>query len=256
MGTRAAFCLLLTAVGLQGSPITFTGSLGSRAASAMFAVSGSELVITLRNTSTADVLVPSDVLTAMFFNLAGNPALGMVSAAVPAGSFTVRGGAPVLLSAPLDVGGEWAYRQSGTPLAFGGAQGLSSTGLGIFGPHDVFPGVNLEGPTSPGGLEYGLLPAADNPATGNRGVSGKTLVQGATIFRLSGLAPGFDLAGPASVTAVTFMYGTALNEGHIPGQRIWPYTEAAQAEIPEPATLTLLASGLAGLVLWRARRAG
>src|SRR5262245_58630885 len=49
-----------------------TGS-GPLSASAEFAVSGSSLVVTLTNTGTGDVLVPSDVLTAVLFDVSGTP---------------------------------------------------------------------------------------------------------------------------------------------------------------------------------------
>src|SRR5215831_6820040 len=52
-------------------PITFTGTSGNLAASVSFVVNGSNLVVTLTNTSKADVLVPADVLTGVFFTLTG-----------------------------------------------------------------------------------------------------------------------------------------------------------------------------------------
>src|SRR5262245_50196752 len=58
----------------------------SRSAQAEFTVSGSNLTITLTNTSLNDVLMPSDVLTAIFFNLVGVGPLTPVSALLSGGS--------------------------------------------------------------------------------------------------------------------------------------------------------------------------
>src|SRR5262249_54506972 len=132
-----------------------TGSSGSLAASADFSLSGNTLTITLTNTSTSDVLVPTDVLTGLLFNTP--TALTPVSALLPAGStvfFGPNGGG--------NVGGEWAY-------AFQG--GTSSSGLGIFGNAN-FNGSNLQGPTAVDGLQYGITSAGDNLATGNQAVTG------------------------------------------------------------------------------------
>src|ERR1041384_830335 len=88
---------LLAGTPASANPITFVGSSGSLAASATFDVSGSSLIVTLTNTSSADVLVPTDVLTGVFFNLGGNPTLAKTSA-------TIGGGSPVLFGGP-DGGG-------------------------------------------------------------------------------------------------------------------------------------------------------
>src|SRR5712691_9326837 len=67
-------------------PVTFTGSSGNLSASAKFDVSGADLIITLTNTSPNDVLVPTDVLTAIFFDLDPTLTLDRVSAVVAPGS--------------------------------------------------------------------------------------------------------------------------------------------------------------------------
>src|SRR6476661_4284267 len=73
---------LLVVVSMQtvAGPVLFTGSSGGLAATASFDIVGSQLEVVLSNTSTGDVLVPSDALTAVFFNIAGNPLLTRNSA--------------------------------------------------------------------------------------------------------------------------------------------------------------------------------
>src|SRR5262249_52759787 len=65
----AAAVVMFLAGPVAALPVTFTGSSGSLAASATFddSVAGT-LKVTLTNTSSADVLVPANVLTAVFFS--------------------------------------------------------------------------------------------------------------------------------------------------------------------------------------------
>ncbi len=223
------FLFFLIAVSALATPITFTGSSGSLAASATFSSSGSTLTVVLTNTSLSDVLNPSEVLTALFFTAAGNPTLTPVSALLSGGStvfFGPNGGG--------NVGGEWAYA-SGL-LAPGGAnQGISSSGFGLFGAGN-FGGADLQSPAAVDGVNYGLLSAGDNTANGNAAVTGNfALIKNQVTFTLSGLPVGFDPS--TGITTVSFQYGTALTEPNV----------GAPPPVPEPATMLLLGSGLIGL---------
>jgi PEP-CTERM motif-containing protein len=232
-------CLVLTLCGtarLHATPITFVGTNGSLSAEVIFAQFGSQLNVTLTNTSLGDVLAPAQVLTAVFFSLDGNPTLNRLAATLAPGSDVLFGG-----TAPGGVvGGEWAYKNalSGTPG--GAAAGISSVGLGLFGPLDRFPGPNLQGPESPNGLQYGITAAGDNPVTGNTPVTGtNALLRHAVMFTL-GLPVGYSLN---DVHRVSFQYGTSLSEPNVPGN-----------PVPEPATFVLLGSGLIVLCVWKRKQ--
>ena len=218
-------CLAM-AVPAFGDTMWFTGSSGSLSAEALFSLSGNTLTITLTNSSKADVLVPSDVLTGVFFNTTHT--LTPVSVVLGAGSSAVYG------SVVNDIGEGWQYK-SGVN-AHGKNSGISAAGFGVFGPRGNFgsPGVKL------GGLNYGILSAGDDPTTGNKGVKKSgPLFDDSLVFTLTA-ANGFDLSELGET--VIFQYGTSLNEPSIRA-----YDPPTNGEVPEPASLALMGTGLAGL---------
>lgn len=224
--------------------VSFFGSSGLLAASATFSQTspGGDLTVTLTNTSTADTLVPSDVLSAVFFSLAGNPVLTRISALLGPGSGVIYD--PDGQPAGGVVGGEWAYRGGLAGLPLGASAGISSVGLGLFGAGDRFPGPDLAPPASPDGINYGIVSAGDNPATGNAGLTGSGgQIKNSVVFTL-GVPVGYAL-GLGSVSRVSFQYGSGLDGPNL-------------AAIPEPAAGGLLAAGLValGALAWRRRGAG
>jgi hypothetical protein len=233
--------LALTQTTRAGS-ISFAFTNGNRSAQVDFDRSGSDLIVTLSNTSMADALVPTDILTAVFFELSGNPLLTRTTALVPVGSSVFVGNVGTNVT-PADrvIGGEWSYLNSITNPT-GHNQGISSTGVGTFGPGNRFPGNNLQGPTSPDGVQYGITTAGDNLLTGNGGLNGEHLIKNSVVFTLS----GFDAEPDAVITAARFLYGTSLHEPQFEG-----------TVVPEPATWLLAMFGFAGLLSLRRRiRAG
>jgi len=233
-------CALFTSSPASADIVSFSGSSGTLAASADFNFSGNTLIVTLTNTSAFDVMDPAQVLTALFFNINGAGALGSVSAVLGAGStvFYDADGQPV----GGVVGGEWGYG-SGLAGPGGATEGISSTGLGgVFGGA-TFPGPDLEGPAALDGPQYGILSAGDNTATGNGGITGSGgLIKNSVVFTLTGV---MGLTG-ASVSNVSFQYGTAPTEPNIP-------STTTNITVPEPTLLSLLGFGLAGAA-YRIRR--
>ena len=230
----------------DAAAVTFTGSDSfGRAASATFDTSGTNFLVTLTNTSSADVLVPTDVLTGVFFNISGDPTLGRTSAVLNSGStvFYDPDGQP----AGGVVGGEWAYNADVSSDSLRGVnQGISASGLGIFGRSNRFPGADLTDNENVGGLDYGILSAGDNSATGNGGVTGSGgLIRNSVVFTLSGLPTGFNPL--TSVRNVFFQYGTNLSEPRIAGTATSTPNPNSQS-VPEPSTMAgLLVTGLAAV---------
>lgn len=237
---------LLAATGANAA-VTFSGTSGSLAASVTFAkVAGNQLKVVLTNTSSSDTLVPADLLTAVFFNVTGNPTLSKISGVLTAGSsvFYDPDGQPL----NGVIGGEWAYKRDAVaPLAYGANYGISSTGIQIFGPADVFPGANLAGPVEPNGPQYGILSAGDNTATGNPGgiKNSGGLIKNSVTFILGGFTGKL-----ADISGITFQYGTdRVKEPHFGGGT------GTTGTAPEPGMIWLMGASLvaAGGVIRRRR---
>ena len=199
------------------------------------------LKVILTNTSPYDPDDPADILTAMFFSFNGGPGPSLTRQAawietphtITYGGGTDPGGV---------VGGEWAFKAALAGAPQGASRGISSSGYGLFGPGDRFPGNNLSGPASPDGVQYGVTSAWDLTGNDNAGIQ-QPLIKYQVNFLLTGLgnnsnAYAFDKVG--------FQYGTGLNEPYLPGDPV--------PTIPEPTTLYALTVGLLGLGISAHRR--
>lgn len=201
------------------------------------------LTITLWNTATFKPNDPSDILTALFFTLPGDPTLTKVSGFLGAGSVGVEDGHDLTVPGG-DVGGSWTYA-SGLSGAPGGAnQGVSAVGFGLFGPKNLFPGAALPGDSPvPGGVGGGLTTAIDGGSMYNGGLSDRPLIKNVVVLTLDGIPVTFRLQ---DISNVSVQYGTSLSEPNIDA--------IIEQAIPEPSTAMLTASGIFLLALLRRKR--
>jgi len=204
-----------------------TGS--ALAASASFALNGSQLMVTLENISTDDVRAPADILQAVYWSMSNNISLSLVSAMTSqqctfpkfGGSGSCDGTSHTYSSTDGSLSGKYAYSADPT--------GIGSAGL------DAFGGTQ--------GMGYGILSAGDDLTTFNGGMANNgPFAKNKTTFALNIAKNGQSYApstvGELNLSHVKFNYGTS------------PFT------IPEPSTLAMvpLAAGLMFGIRRRRRR--
>ncbi len=230
---------LLATAGTARADLSWTFAQDTLAARATFATEGTMLKVTLTNTSAFPVVRPEEVLTGVYFKMPGIT-LDPVRAVLADGSSVMFPVAGDGLDANGEVGGEYAYRDD-LAGAFGEpAHAISAVGMDdLFGPHDRFPGENLQPPASPNGIGYGLISYSDG--TGNPAVNGQVpLVRDAVTFFLEGMPDGYNLSG---IGGVKFNYTSG----------VCPYTGEPPVTPAPPSVLAGLL-GLATLGAWLRRR--
>lgn len=227
--TLCVMCLALAFSGdAAANAVTYSGSSGSLSASATFDLTGNTLSVTLVNTSLTDVLLPADVLLAVFFDTANT--LTPVSASLD--------GSTVFYGSLTNVGDGWEYKNGIN--AHGKNSGIGAAGFGVLGQSNFSAShQNL------GGLNYGILSPGDNSNTGNNGVKGHgPLIKNEVQFVLT-TPNGFSLDQLGD--SVVFQYGTSLDEPSFSGT-------LQTTPTPEPSTLGLAGSGLLTFFMGLRRR--
>ena len=233
---------------------SFTGSDSVRSAEVEFSYEAGtgELVVELTNTDLDSPLEagPGDNLTAVFFSgdfaltaasgTAYVPTVGSIIQADNSGNISPWSTWPSSGPPARSVGTEWAYKGGLVGAPLGATQGLSSSGLGLFGPGDRFEtsyGDNvLAKPASPDGENFGIVPAGTTKVYGS--LKKQPVVRNSMTFTFTGVG---DLSGAAdSIERVVFLYGTAL--------------DGPSVVVPEPSAFVLLGVGVLGLLGGYARR--
>lgn len=266
------FALSVTPVEGGYTATGFNSKSGNKiAAETTFGWSGNAtsglLTVTLTNTGTykldtsgQQVIVPTDVLTALFFNYTGSGTIDWngnkkhAEKTRPVGtSATTKDWANYTYAGTtLNVAGEWAY-QKGTNLGSTGYQyGISSSGYGVFGSSDRLGPGNLTDPVAPDGLQWGIVGATYVNGSGNGGVESTPLARGSVTFTFATSGGVFDLT---RISGVRFQFGTNLSEPSLTGTPDGnTSTGGPGTPVPAPAGLVLLVSATPFALLLRRRR--
>jgi hypothetical protein len=206
---------------------TDNDSGNSLSALATFNITGNDLKITLQNNGAA-ATQPGDVLTILYFNINGTPNLKPDSATLGSGSSLIHPGLD-----PGSIGGNWEYKNVSGPN--GATAGISTTGIGQFGPSG-----NFGSPAHVGGVSFGIVNGLG--ANPNGGMD-HTLINDSIIFDMT-LPTGFDVT---SITDVGFQYGTSSGEAFVPS------TPPVRTVPDGGSTVILLGAALAGIALYGAK---
>ena len=209
-------------------------------ATAAFTVNASgQLVVTLTNTG-ANALAPSDVLTALFFDI--DASLSPLSAQL-GGSTVMHGDTP----ADGNVGGEWALGSSLTGAPGDAGYGISAVGFGLFG-HANFNGDVLFTPPPGlqlGGLDAGIVSASQTDAGSNAKILETSLIRDHVVFTFTSDST-IDLN---SISNVSFQFGTDLRLPNIGGELDEGDVPTGADLVPEPHAMAIWGLGCIGIVV-------
>lgn len=193
-------------------------------------ISQGQLKVTLTNTGPG-ASVPSDVLTAIFWDIVDNPTgLSLLSAKAP----TVIKNGKTSSNVDLKALDEWKLPNTGNGSkelpGITQNYGIGTAGLGIF--------------QGTGGkqMAYGIITGYDTNANSQLvGNKAETYVKDSASFVLSGLSTNFDIK---KINNVRFQYGTNLSEPSFTVNQGTYYTSTTPPStvkrVPEPSTTAAL----------------
>lgn len=217
---------------LTGAGVGVNGYALASSATFTFVDATDSFTVLLANTAGTEVRDPGNLLSGVFFSIAGSPSLTKVSATLGTGSDNVVKNNSVV-SGGYNLNDEWAYKAGINPsFAPGSSYGISAVGLGIFGGADTFSGT---GP-SPSGDGFDICPATGTTPNAPS-IKNYELVNHRMLFTFSTTAS----LEASDIANVRTHYGSG--------------SEFATVDlVPEPLTLSSLAVGCATLL--RRRRRG
>ena len=210
---------------------------------AQFTLVGSTLTLVLTSTTTANH-PKGDDLTGIAFNIATDPTLSFNSStgiALTSGHSIFTDSTTINNATAL--GGSWTNNLGATPL---GDYGVATSGFsGAFSAAGITTGT--------GGPDYGIVGPNVNFTGGGFSGSAFPLAKSSLTFAFSLIGGSMT---ESDIQNVKFLFGTD-GTGIVDGtctSCITPLPLDPPVHTPEPSTVLLLASGLAGLTAWRWRR--
>lgn len=200
---------------------------GVHVARATLSVSGNQLQIILENMATQGTKNQGETLSGLWFDAGSSVSFSSGSVALSSGSYMIN---PTMASNDLDgdgldslggVSGEWALEQSVAVSSFFPSYDtvISSSGLGdLLGVDSLLRDSNgnlytdLDAPSSPNGINYGIVSSAGLASNANNTMNSEPLVAHGVVITL-------DFTGTLDVMLlddIAFNYGTDVTGYVVP----------------------------------------